>query len=264
MDDKKSNSTIQIIVAIIGATAVCIASIIGIFQPMVSRWVDNNFPTNTPLVVVPETPFPVFTTMPSAIDTPVPTLEILETAINDDLIGKHYIFGYTENDLAAKQILAVCKEPNCRVIFIKSLNELPDDWYHLAGNIGSATANLNDGCYSKQDLINLQVTHMQANDYTSCPAITPNQGNLFDNSAGRVYILGYTSQDISVQIQLKECNNCPTVYINSLDELPDNWYHYSYHVSSPTANLPDGCRTKQELINLGVNRVMMNNWQSCP
>lgn len=187
MDDKKTGSTVQIIVAIIGATAVCIASIIGIFQPMANRWVDNNFPTNTPLanisiespapiyIVVTETPSPVFTTMPNMIDTPLPTLTIIETAINSQgisnssLIAEHYILGYTENDLAARQILAICKEPSCRVIFIKSLDELPNDWYHLTGNVASTKENLPDGCRTKQELINSQVTYMQANNYTPCP-----------------------------------------------------------------------------------------------
>jgi hypothetical protein len=49
MNDKKPDVSIQIIVAIIGATAICIAAIIGLLQPIVSRWADNNFPTNTPL-----------------------------------------------------------------------------------------------------------------------------------------------------------------------------------------------------------------------
>lgn len=92
----------------------------------------------------------------------------------------------------------------------------------------------------------------------------PENVNVFDNSVGRVYILGYTSENIEYQTMMKECNNCPAVYITSLNELPDDWYHYSFHVGSPTDHFPDGCRTKQDLINLGVTRVMMTNWTSCP
>lgn len=49
MNEKKSEVSIQIIVAIIGATAVCIAAIIGLLKPIVDHWADNYFPTNTPL-----------------------------------------------------------------------------------------------------------------------------------------------------------------------------------------------------------------------
>jgi hypothetical protein len=72
MDDKKSNSNTQILAAIIGATAICIAAIIGILQPIVSRWVDNNFPTNTPLAsasVVSETPIFIPNNAPMEIPT---------------------------------------------------------------------------------------------------------------------------------------------------------------------------------------------------
>ena len=86
MNDKKSNSTIQIVVAIIGATAICIAAIIGIMQPIVSRLVDNNFPTNTPLaygnaisetpiyIVVTETALPIIPTK-IITNTPIETQE---------------------------------------------------------------------------------------------------------------------------------------------------------------------------------------------
>jgi hypothetical protein len=66
MNDKKSDSSIQILVAIIGATAVCIAATISVLQPMVSRWVDNNFPTNTPLAFTP-------ISAPNNISTEIPT-----------------------------------------------------------------------------------------------------------------------------------------------------------------------------------------------
>jgi hypothetical protein len=72
MDDKKSNSSTQILAAIIGATAICIAAIIGILQPIVSRWVDNNFPTNTPLTsvsAVSETPIFIPSNAPMEIPT---------------------------------------------------------------------------------------------------------------------------------------------------------------------------------------------------
>ncbi len=52
MDIKKSNSSVQLMVAIIGATAICAAAIISILQPLVSRWVDNTYPTNTPLASI--------------------------------------------------------------------------------------------------------------------------------------------------------------------------------------------------------------------
>ena len=78
MNDKKPDVSVQIIVAIIGATAVCIAAIIGLLQPIVSRWADNNFPTNTPLPPVSissETPIPIATCrLPaSTIEVTIPT-----------------------------------------------------------------------------------------------------------------------------------------------------------------------------------------------
>ncbi len=76
MNDKKSDSSIQIIVAIIGATAVCIAATISVLQPMVSRWVDNNFPTNTPI-------YPINT----ASETPIPfSADVLSTNAPDTII----------------------------------------------------------------------------------------------------------------------------------------------------------------------------------
>ena len=71
MNDKKS-----ILVAIIGATAICIAAIIGILQPIVNRWVDNNFPTNTPLASVRaayETPMSIPNNAPTEIPALVPS-----------------------------------------------------------------------------------------------------------------------------------------------------------------------------------------------
>lgn len=84
-------------------------------------------------------------------------------------VAEQYILGYAEKDLAAKPILETCKEPNCYIKFISSVDDLPDDWYHLTGNVVSATANLPDGCRTKQDLANLQVIYMVANNYTPCP-----------------------------------------------------------------------------------------------
>lgn len=93
MNEKKPEASIQIIVAIIGATAVCIAAIIGLLQPIVSRWADNNFPTNTPLPpvsIASETLIPISTdvisTNPSevmlptstSVSTPIPSLNKFE------------------------------------------------------------------------------------------------------------------------------------------------------------------------------------------
>lgn len=73
MSDKKQEPSILIIVAIIGASATCIAAIIGLLQPIVSRWADNNFPTNTP--IVPITTIAVSTnSMPTNAPSEIPTL----------------------------------------------------------------------------------------------------------------------------------------------------------------------------------------------
>lgn len=76
MSEKKTNSSGQIIAAIIGATAVCIAAMIGLLQPVVNHWVDN-LPTNTPSIsgtAILETPIPTFTSLASVdIVTEIPT-----------------------------------------------------------------------------------------------------------------------------------------------------------------------------------------------
>lgn len=83
MSEHKSGANIQIIAAIIGATAVCIAAVIGILQPFVSRWVDNNFPTNTPLAsvgAIPETSIPILTA-PNVPAVPVTSLPFMPSSV---------------------------------------------------------------------------------------------------------------------------------------------------------------------------------------
>lgn len=92
MSEKQTNSSGQIIAAIIGATAVCIAATIGLLQPLVSRWADNNFPTNTPFVstitpIVISTNF-VPTALPSEIPTIPPTVIPTPTKISIDSLNR--------------------------------------------------------------------------------------------------------------------------------------------------------------------------------
>lgn len=69
MSDKKQEPSILLIVAIIGASATCIAAFIGLLQPIVNHWADNNFPTNTPIVSV-ITPIATWT---NSVTTDIPT-----------------------------------------------------------------------------------------------------------------------------------------------------------------------------------------------
>lgn len=163
----------------------CVVAFIGLGTPIVEKMVNDNVSAveislqqtsvalqqtqavlNFVEVSSPATSPPA-TVAPSII--PSSTVVQETNSSSSDLRAEHYILGYTEKDLAAKQILAVCKEPSCYVIFIQSLDELPNDWYHITGNVASATENLPDGCRTKQDLINLKVIYMQANNYTPCP-----------------------------------------------------------------------------------------------
>lgn len=88
MNKKKPEHSIQIIVAIIGATAVCIAAIIGLMQPIVNRWVDRNFPTNTPSFTVTaasETPFTGTWQGIDPVDSSIITISLVQTG--SELMG---------------------------------------------------------------------------------------------------------------------------------------------------------------------------------
>jgi len=50
MSKKKTEPTVQIKVAIIGATAIFLTAVIGLLQPIVSKWADIYFATSTPSV----------------------------------------------------------------------------------------------------------------------------------------------------------------------------------------------------------------------
>jgi len=170
-DSKGSSKLAIIVVPIIVALIACfgtIASAIIARIPIAS----STPSTNTPLVVYITTTSEAQVAIPSqaspqmATQTNIPT--IIQTATSsEDLSSKLYVLGYTENDLAVRQASENCKD--CKVIYLTSLNELPDNWTHHAFNLASPSANLADGCRSKQELINLGVTLMVANNYTPCP-----------------------------------------------------------------------------------------------
>lgn len=77
------------------------------------------------------------------------------------------VFGYMANDLAVQQAMANCT--SCLVIYLSSLNDIADDWKHYTHNVATASANLSDGCRTKQELVRLSITFMIANNYTPCP-----------------------------------------------------------------------------------------------
>jgi len=83
------------------------------------------------------------------------------------------------------------------------------------------------------------------------------------NTSANLYVLGYTSSDLAVVQASSNCTDCKIIFLSSLNELPDDWNHHSFNLASPTANLSDGCRTKQELINLGVTLMIANNYTPC-
>lgn len=66
MSEKKAEPSVQIIVAIIGSTAIFLAAVIGLFQPIVSKWADIYFATSTPPVAVS------VSETPSSISIPAP------------------------------------------------------------------------------------------------------------------------------------------------------------------------------------------------
>lgn len=102
---------------------------------------------------------------------------------------------------------------------------------------------------------------------TIAPAVVPqatatSQVAISDTSA-KLYVLGYAPTDLAVVQASSNCTNCEIIFLSSPSELPDEWNHHSFNLASPTANLPDGCRTKQELINLGVTLMVANNYTPC-
>jgi len=170
--DQKSNSKLAlIIVPIVVALIACFGTIASAIISKIPI-TPSNPSTNTPLVAyittTPEAQVAASsqTSTQMATQTNIPT--IIQTATSSqDLSSKLYILGYTVNDLAVRQASENCKD--CQVIYLTSLNELPDNWTHHAFNLAAQTANLADGCHSKQELINLGVTLMLANNYTPCP-----------------------------------------------------------------------------------------------
>jgi len=121
MDDKKPNSVTPIIVAIISASAACIVAVIGILQPLVSRWVDNNFPINTPLAltnVASETPIFIPSTVPTQVSVlpssfPVVATEavvIVSNTPEENLPPSKILFNEDFEDGKAQQIQYSDKE----------------------------------------------------------------------------------------------------------------------------------------------------------
>ncbi len=102
---------------------------------------------------------------------------------------------------------------------------------------------------------------------TSAPIVVPQATSTSQvttsNTSANLYVLGYTSSDRAVDQASSNCADCKIIFLSSLNELPDNWNHHSFNLASPTANLPDGCRTKQELVNLGVTLMIANNYTPC-
>lgn len=97
---------------------------------------------------------------------------------------------------------------------------------------------------------------------TSYPTHTPPPNTSSDLSS-RLYILGYSSGDLAVRQAIANCSTCQVLYLSSLNELPDDEDLYTFNLASLTKNLPDGCRSKQELISLGVTLMIVNNYTPC-
>lgn len=102
---------------------------------------------------------------------------------------------------------------------------------------------------------------------TSAPIVIPQATSTSQvvntNTSASLYVFGYTSSDLAVTQASSNCANCKIIFLTSLNELPDDWNRHSFNLASPSANLPDGCRTKQELVSLGVTLMIANNYTPC-
>ena len=93
--------------------------------------------------------------------------------------------------------------------------------------------------------------------FLSIPATTqPSESNLI--------VFGYTASDLAVQQAIANCTSCSVIYLSSLEDISDDWKHYTHNIATASANLSDGCRTKQELVELNVTFMIANNYTPCP
>ena len=139
MSDKKKETSYQVIVAIIGASAVCLTAIIGLWQPLVTRLVDIFLPVATPSLSS-MTPTPTLTNPAPSIGTnltltpvwsPNPILQEKESfpvspvtyrhlsvgwrfAIRDDI--RDYAFSSMEINENAPYIVFLIKGPYSLVV----------------------------------------------------------------------------------------------------------------------------------------------------
>jgi len=171
--DPKLWATVTVMIAVISCLGLVASAFIQTLPDLLksreTSTVESAPSSNTPEIQIAT---PSFTTTPSLL---IPTETVLPTAItNSDLSAKLYVLGYSSNDLAVLQAIANCN--TCQVIYLSSVNDLPEDWKHHTFNIASPTENLSDGCRTKQDLIRLGVALMVANNYTPCSSgqsVTP-------------------------------------------------------------------------------------------
>jgi serine/threonine protein kinase len=83
--------------------------------------------------------------------------------------------------------------------------------------------------------------------------------------SGKMLVLGYTPDSQTYQESAQACRQpCSVVVLKSLDDLPDEWLIYTYHVASSTMNLGTVCRTKAQLKALKVIKMIANDWTNCP
>jgi hypothetical protein len=52
-------------------------------------------------------------------------------------------------------------------------------------------------------------------------------------------------------------------YIDDPEDMPDDQPYYTYNVKAGDEELPDACRTKYELIGMGVTHMIANNYTPC-
>ena len=176
MGEGKANPKLWAIVTLGAAVVLCLGTILGAIMngPIAERLLNDFEPTkmNTPMIlVVTATVIPKTDTNNRPGD-PVETVPYVSTQSplpipGNTLVGTYYFLGYDQNDLAYKATVADCSD--CNVVFLTNAYDLPDDWRQYTANVASASANLSDGCRTKEELINLSVLYMTANNWTPCP-----------------------------------------------------------------------------------------------
>jgi len=265
-----------IIAAIISGIFLCIVAIVGLGKPIVAEWAERQFGETITPVMIPTGP----ATEPQPISTRSASISksmfaVLvgvtnETAFStSDTMNYTYMASVNNVDEAITElgkvfewndIVYVVHIPDLRVtpgnpgackLYLSQVQRLAE--YPLGWIIGG------DNIVPDEFESGLQFCYDQFTNPT-IPA-TQTQPTI---SAAIIYVYGYKSNDRAVIETLKECASCQVLYLNTINELPDNWRERVFHSATATANLPDACRTKQELIQMNYTHFIANNYTSCP